>query len=221
VLEFDCQRARPSLPSTSWAPDHHRERTGGGHGDLFLPLGLFTWIKERSTLLCIIPKLVPIPSICSSITSLLSNVYPNSSVSMTLNFLSVLIWRSFVKFIYYLGAIGIIRQHSRIALSTVNVPTRFWSYVTTDFVKCNFLWCLPDRNGLLSPPQTHLQSVFSGTLFLGNHVDKIRWLSLLQKLNICLPVFVTKKLFISMPETLSPYRYSSPLHSRVVFRQFS
>ena len=37
------------------------------------------------------------------------------------------------------GAIGI-KQHSRIALSTTNVPTRFWPYATTDFVyKCNFL----------------------------------------------------------------------------------
>jgi hypothetical protein len=32
------------------------------------------------------------------------------------------------------GAIGIINQHSRIALSTTNVPTRFWTYATTDFV---------------------------------------------------------------------------------------
>jgi hypothetical protein len=54
------------------------------------------------------------------------------------------------------GAIGIIKQHSRIALSTANVPTRFWPYATTDFVyKRNFLWCSPDRNGLLStPPKT-------------------------------------------------------------------
>ena len=39
-------------------------------------------------------------------------------------------------------AIGIIKQHSRIALSTSNAPTRFWPYATTDFVyKRNYLWC--------------------------------------------------------------------------------
>jgi hypothetical protein len=38
------------------------------------------------------------------------------------------------------GAIGIIKQHSGIALSTANVPTRFWPYATKDFVyKRNFL----------------------------------------------------------------------------------
>ena len=49
-----------------------------------------SWIKARSTLLLIIPKRVLIPSICSLITSLLPNVYPNSSASMALKNLSVL-----------------------------------------------------------------------------------------------------------------------------------
>jgi hypothetical protein len=66
------------------------------------------------------------------------------------------------------GAIGIINRYSRIVLSTVNVPTRFWPYATTDFVyKRNFLWCSPDRNdrnGLLSGPQSRLQSIFAGTM---------------------------------------------------------
>ena len=39
------------------------------------------------------------------------------------------------------GDIGIIKQNSRIDLSTFNTPTRFWPYDTTNFVyNRNYLW---------------------------------------------------------------------------------
>ncbi len=82
------------------------------------------------------------------------------------------------------GVIGIIKQHSRIALSTANVPTRFWPYATTDFVyKHNFLWCSPDRNGLLSTPQARLQSVFAGTMSTVAHPFGSRIIARLPKLH--------------------------------------
>ncbi len=82
------------------------------------------------------------------------------------------------------GAIGIIKQHSRIALSTANVPTRFWPYATTDFVyKRNFLWCSPDRNGLLSTPQARLQSTFAGSMSTVAHPFGSRIIARLPKLH--------------------------------------
>ena len=82
------------------------------------------------------------------------------------------------------GAIGNIKQHSRIALSTANVPTRFWPYATTDFVyKRNFLWCSPDRNGLLSTPQARLQSTFAGTMSTVAHPFGSRIIARLPKLH--------------------------------------
>jgi hypothetical protein len=39
------------------------------------------------------------------------------------------------------GAIGYVKQHSRVAMLAANVPTRFWPQATTDFVhKKNYLW---------------------------------------------------------------------------------
>ena len=82
------------------------------------------------------------------------------------------------------AAIGIIKQHSHIALSTANVPTRFWPYATTDFVyKRNFLWCFPDRNGLLSTPQARLQSTFAGTMSTVAHPFGSRIIVRLPKLH--------------------------------------
>ena len=76
------------------------------------------------------------------------------------------------------------KQHSRIALSTANVPTRFWPYATTDFVyKRNFLWCSPDRNGLLSTPQARLQSTFAGTMSTVAHPFGSRIIARLPKLH--------------------------------------
>jgi hypothetical protein len=39
------------------------------------------------------------------------------------------------------GAIGYVKQHSRVVMLAANVPTRFWPQATTDFVhKKNYLW---------------------------------------------------------------------------------
>jgi hypothetical protein len=82
------------------------------------------------------------------------------------------------------GAIGIIKQHSRIALSTANVPTRFWPYAATDFVyKRNFLCCSPDKNGLLSTPHVRLQSTFAGNMSTVAHPFGSRIIARLPKLH--------------------------------------
>ena len=82
------------------------------------------------------------------------------------------------------GAIGIIKQHSRIALSTSNAPTRFWSYDTTDFVyKRNYLWCSSDRNGHLSTPQARLKSNFAGDMSTVAHPFGCRTVTKLPKLH--------------------------------------
>jgi hypothetical protein len=39
------------------------------------------------------------------------------------------------------GAIGYVKQHSRVSMLAANVPTRWWPQATTDFVnKKNYLW---------------------------------------------------------------------------------
>ena len=49
------------------------------------------------------------------------------------------------------GAIGYVKQHSRVAMLTANVPTRFWPQATTDFVhKKNYLWYSEDTSGKCS-----------------------------------------------------------------------
>jgi hypothetical protein len=46
------------------------------------------------------------------------------------------------------GAIGYVKQHSRVAMLAANVPTQFWPQATTDFVhKKNYLWYSEDASG--------------------------------------------------------------------------
>ena len=62
------------------------------------------------------------------------------------------------------GAIGYVKQHSRVAMLTANVPTRFWPQATTDFVhKKNYLWYSEDTSGKCSTAHERMQPAFAGT----------------------------------------------------------
>ena len=62
------------------------------------------------------------------------------------------------------GAIGYVKQNSRVSMLAANVPTRWWSQATTDFViKKKFLWYSTDAS---CPPTTahqRMQPAFAGT----------------------------------------------------------
>jgi hypothetical protein len=56
------------------------------------------------------------------------------------------------------SAIGVIKQHARIALATAHAPTRFWTHTVTDYIqKKSTIWALPDRNGKRSTPHSRMQ----------------------------------------------------------------
>jgi hypothetical protein len=62
------------------------------------------------------------------------------------------------------GAIGYVKQHSRVAMLAANVPTRFWPQATTDFVhKKNFLWYSEDTSGKSSTAHQRMKPAFAGT----------------------------------------------------------
>ena len=62
------------------------------------------------------------------------------------------------------GAIGYVKQHSRVAMLTANVPTQFWPQATTDFVhKKNYLWYFEDTSGKYSTAYERMQPAFAGT----------------------------------------------------------
>ena len=62
------------------------------------------------------------------------------------------------------GTIGYVKQHSRVAMLTANVPTRFWPQDTTDFVyKKNYLWYSEDTSGKWSTAHERMQPAFDGT----------------------------------------------------------
>jgi hypothetical protein len=62
------------------------------------------------------------------------------------------------------GAIGYVKQHSCVAMLTVNVPTWFWPQATTDFVhKKNYLWYSEDTSGKWSTTHERMQPAFVGT----------------------------------------------------------
>jgi hypothetical protein len=62
------------------------------------------------------------------------------------------------------GAIGYVKQHSRVAMLGANVPTRFWPHATTDFVhKKNYLWYSEDTSGKWSTAHERMKPAFAGT----------------------------------------------------------
>ena len=65
------------------------------------------------------------------------------------------------------GAIGYVKQHSRVALLAANAPTRWWPQATTDFIhKKNYLWYSPDTpeaDCTWSTAHQRMQPDFAGT----------------------------------------------------------
>jgi hypothetical protein len=62
------------------------------------------------------------------------------------------------------GAIGYVKQHSRVAILAANVPSRFWPQATTDFAhKKNYLWYSKDASGAWSTAHARMQPAFAGT----------------------------------------------------------
>ena len=62
------------------------------------------------------------------------------------------------------GAIGYVKQHSRVAMLAANVPTQFWPQATTDFVhKKNYLWYSEDASGTWSTAYECMQPAYAST----------------------------------------------------------
>ena len=62
------------------------------------------------------------------------------------------------------GAIGYVKQHSRVSMLAANVPTRWWPQATTDFVtKKNFLWYSTDASCPPTTARQRMQPAFAGT----------------------------------------------------------
>jgi hypothetical protein len=62
------------------------------------------------------------------------------------------------------GAIGYVKQHSRVAMLAANVPTQFWPQATTHFVhKKNYLWYSEDTSGKWSTAHERMKPAFAGT----------------------------------------------------------
>ena len=62
------------------------------------------------------------------------------------------------------GAIGYVKQHSRVALLAANAPTRYWPHATTDFVqKKNYLWYTERQPGVWSTAHQRMRPSFAGT----------------------------------------------------------
>ena len=63
------------------------------------------------------------------------------------------------------GAIGYVKQHSRVSMLTANVPTRFWPQATTDFViKRNLLWYSEQTPGKWSTPHQRMRPALASAL---------------------------------------------------------
>jgi hypothetical protein len=63
------------------------------------------------------------------------------------------------------GAIGYVKQHSRVSMLAANVPTRFWPKATTDFIiKRNCLWYSEDESGQWSTPYQRMQPALASAL---------------------------------------------------------
>ena len=63
------------------------------------------------------------------------------------------------------GAIGYVKQHSRVSMLAANVPTRFWPQATTDFIiKRNCLWYSKDASGQWSTPHQRMQPTLASAL---------------------------------------------------------
>jgi hypothetical protein len=62
------------------------------------------------------------------------------------------------------GAVGICKQHTRVALVVAHTPTRFWTATLTDFrYKRNFLWSSTGVKGKISTAHERLSPAFPGT----------------------------------------------------------
>ena len=62
------------------------------------------------------------------------------------------------------GAIGYVKQHSRVSMLSANVPTRWWPQATTDFInKKNYLWYSANLQGSLTTAHQRMQPAFAGT----------------------------------------------------------
>jgi hypothetical protein len=62
------------------------------------------------------------------------------------------------------GAIGYVKQHSRVSMLAANVPTRWWPQATTNFInKKNYLWYSADLQGSLTTAHQRMQPAFAGT----------------------------------------------------------
>ena len=62
------------------------------------------------------------------------------------------------------GAIGYVKQHSRVSMLAANVPTRWWPQATTDFVnKKIYLWYSADLKGSLTTAHQRMRPAFAGT----------------------------------------------------------
>jgi hypothetical protein len=62
------------------------------------------------------------------------------------------------------GAIGICKQHTRVALAVANAPVRFLPAALTDFRHTrNFLWSSKGAKGQISTSHERLSPVFTGT----------------------------------------------------------
>jgi len=62
------------------------------------------------------------------------------------------------------GAMGCIKQHSRMSVLHANKPTRFWHDATKDFsIKKVYLWASLDTRSKLETPHDRMQPAFFGT----------------------------------------------------------
>jgi hypothetical protein len=69
------------------------------------------------------------------------------------------------------GAIGICKQHTRVALAVTNAPARFWPVVLTDFRhKRKFLWSSEGAKGKVSTAHERLGPAFEGTFRTGMYL---------------------------------------------------
>jgi hypothetical protein len=72
------------------------------------------------------------------------------------------------------GAIGYVKQHSRVSMLAANVPTRWWPQATTDFViKKNHLWYSANGEGLLTTAHQRMQSAFAALALLWRSLSEV------------------------------------------------
>ena len=61
------------------------------------------------------------------------------------------------------GAIGYVKQHSRVSMLAANVPTRWWPQATTDFVTKKNSGIPPNGEGLLTTAHQRVRPAFAGS----------------------------------------------------------